>query len=219
MERCYLAFDVGGSKYIVGLIDRAGQVLGMRRGVWKALTQEAVLHTLLEEARALLSETGAQPVACGVTIPGLADPAAGLWVEATFSGIRDFPICARISEALHLPAYCENDGQAYALAEMVFGSCRGVQDFIYMNVSNGIGGALVSGGRLLTGARGNAGEPGHCCAVPGGRLCKCGSRGCLEMHAAGPAIALNYQEAGGAPDADGAPASARVKVYVQCTHC
>lgn len=210
MERCYLAFDVGGSKYIVGLIDRAGQVLGMRRGVWQALTQEAVLHTLLSEARALLSETGAQPVACGVTIPGLADPAAGLWVEATFSGIRDFPICARISEALHLPAYCENDGQAYALAEMVFGSCRGVQDFIYMNVSNGIGGALVSGGRLLTGARGNAGEPGHCCAVPGGRLCKCGSRGCLEMHAAGPAIALNYQEAGGAPDADGTPASARV---------
>ena len=97
MERCYLAFDVGGSKYIVGLIDRAGQVLGMRRGVWPALTQEAVLHTLLEEARALLSETGAQPVACGVTIPGLADPAAGLWVEATVSGIREFPSCARIS--------------------------------------------------------------------------------------------------------------------------
>lgn len=210
MEPCYLSFDVGGSKYIVGLIGRSGQVLGMRRGVWQALTQETVLETLLREARALLDETGAQPVACGVTIPGLADPEAGLWVEATFSGIRDFPICARLSEALRLPAYCDNDGQAYALAEQVFGSCRDVQDFVYMNVSNGIGGALVSGGRLLTGAHGNASEPGHCCVVPGGRLCKCGSRGCLEMHAAGPAIALNYQEAGGAPDGDGQPASAKV---------
>ena len=50
----------------------------------------------------------------------------------------------------------------------------------------------------------------HMCINPDGPLCYCGSRGCLEMHAAGPAIALNYQEAGGAPDADGTPASARV---------
>lgn len=210
MEPCFLSFDVGGSKYIVGLITRAGQVLAMRRGVWQALTREDILQTLIAEARALLDETGAQPVACGVTIPGLADPKAGLWVEATFSGIRDFPICALLEQALGLPAYCDNDGQAYALAEQVFGSCRDVDDFVYMNVSNGIGGAIVSGGRLLIGAHGNASEPGHCCIVPGGRLCKCGSRGCLEMHAAGPAIALNYREAGGAPDEDGQIASAKV---------
>ena len=209
MEDCFLSLDVGGSKYIVGLIDRAGRLLGMRRGVWRTLDQDCVLETLLEQARLLLHETGLRPVACGITIPGLADPERGLWVEATFSGIRDFPICAQLTQALGMPAYCENDGQAYALGEQVFGSCRGVQDFIYMNVSNGIGGALVSGGRLITGAHGHAGEPGHCCAVPGGRLCKCGSRGCLEMHAAGPGIALNYREAGGEPEEDGQMASAK----------
>lgn len=208
MEPCYLSFDVGGSKYIVGLVSRFGRVMEMRRGVWRALTEECVLDTLLQAAKELLQTTGAKPLACGVTIPGLADPQRGLWVEASFSGIRNFPICRCLTESLGLPAYCDNDGQAYALAEMVFGACRGVQDFVYMNVSNGIGGALVSGGRLLYGNNGNASEPGHCCVIPGGRLCKCGSRGCLEMHAAGPGISRNYQEAGGSPGSDGKPATA-----------
>lgn len=206
---CYLSLDVGGSKYIVGLISASGEVLGTRRGVWRALTQADVLHTLIDESRALLQAHSAAPAACGITIPGLADPERGLWVEASFSGIRDFAICARIEDALSLPAACDNDGQAYALAEMRFGACRGVSDFLYVNVSNGIGGAIVSGGRLLYGVNGFAGEFGHCVVVPGGRPCKCGSRGCLEMHAAGPGLARSYAEAGGAPDAQGRPAQGK----------
>lgn len=209
MNDCYLSFDTGGSKYIVGLIDRSGEVLGTRRGVWNELTPACILETLITEARALLAQTQLHPVACGVTIPGLADPEKGLWVEASFSGIRNFAICEAISEALSLPAYCDNDGQAFALAEMVFGACRDVQDFLYVNVSNGIGGAVVSGGKLVYGARGNAGEFGHCIVVPGGRPCKCGSYGCLEMYAAGPGIARTYQEAGGAPETDGKPAQGK----------
>lgn len=210
MEPCYLALDVGGSKYIVGLITRSGQVVESRRGEWTALTQDCVLQTLVQESRALLAQTGCQPVACGITIPGLADPDRGLWVEASFSGIRDFAICQQLEQALGIPAYCDNDGQAFALAEMLFGSCQGVKDFIYMNVSNGIGGALVSGGRLIYGSTGSACEPGHCCVVPEGRLCKCGNQGCLERYAAGPGLALTYQEAGGKPGPDGQPAQARL---------
>ncbi len=209
MENCYLSLDVGGSKYIVGLISRAGEVLATRRGNWHALSEESVLETLLDESRALLQGSGLSPVACGITIPGLADPERGLWVEASFSGIRDFAICAAVAGALGIPAYCDNDGQAYALAEMLFGACKGARDFLYVNISNGIGGAIVSGGRLLYGAGGNAGEIGHCVVEPGGRRCKCGTRGCLEMYAAGPAIARDYAEAGGAPGADGEPAEAK----------
>ena len=208
--KTYLCLDIGGSKYIVGLIDRAGKLIASRKGAWRALTPGAVLDALLEEARALLGETGARPVAVGITIPGLADPARGLWVEASFSGIRDFAICEVVSAALELPAYCDNDAQAYALAELIFGCCRDVKDFLYVNVSNGIGGSIVSGGRLLYGARGNAGEFGHCVVEPGGRRCKCGSRGCLEVYAAGPALARNYAEAGGAPGPDGGIADAKL---------
>lgn len=199
----YLAFDVGGSKYIVGLIERTGRIIAEKRGVWRALTREAILEDILGAARALLRETGCSPCACGITIPGLADPERGMWVSASFSGIRDFPICAEVERALGIPVYCDNDGQAYALAEMRFGSCRDVKDFVYLNVSNGIGSAVVAGGRLVCGADGTAGELGHCVVVEGGRSCKCGLNGCLEMHAAGPGIARNYDEMGG--NAPGAP--------------
>lgn len=210
MTSTFLAMDVGGSKYIVALMTRDGKILGRRGDAWNVRSAGEILEQLLREARALMAETGVKPVACGITIPGLADPEKGLWVEASFSGIRDFAICDAVQQALGIPAYCENDGQAYALAEMLFGSCRDVKDLLFINVSNGIGGAIVSGGRLLAGARHSAGEFGHCHVADDGRLCKCGQRGCLEMHAAGPAIARNYAELGGAPDENGDPAQCKL---------
>ena len=206
----YLSLDVGGSKYIIGLIDREGNILFQKKGFWRELSRDCVRDTILAESLSLLQETGEAPTACGITIPGLADPKKGLWVEAQFSGIRDFPICDEMGAALGIPCYCDNDGQAFSLAEMLFGACRDVRDFFYMNISTGIGGSIVSGGRLLSGARGSAGEIGHWVVVENGRPCKCGSRGCLEKYAAGPAIARNYEEAGGAPAEDGYPADAEL---------
>jgi glucokinase len=207
--KTYLCLDIGGSKYIVGLVCGTGEIVESHKGGWPELTQACVLDILIREARTLLERTGIKPDACGITIPGLADSAQGLWVEAQFSGIRNFPICDQISNALNIPTYCDNDAQAYALAEQIFGCCKHDHDFIYVNVSNGIGGSIVSGGRLLYGAHNNAGEFGHCVVVPNGRRCKCGSRGCLEMYAAGPALAYNYAKAGGAPDRNGQPADAK----------
>lgn len=206
----YLAMDVGGSKYVVAIITGEGKILNRRRGSWRALNAPTILSQLIEAARSLLVETNEVPVACGITIPGLADPKHGLWVEAAFSGIRNFAICEAVQKALGIPTWCENDGQAYSLAEMTFGCCRKVRDFLFVNVSNGIGGSIVSDGKLLSGSRGFAGEFGHCNAVPSGRPCKCGQRGCLEMHAAGPGIALTYEEMGGAPDVTGRRADCKV---------
>ncbi|NLF27181.1 MAG: ROK family protein [Clostridiales bacterium] len=202
-EKTALALDIGGSKYIVGLVTRGGEIVDSVRGTWRELTADCVMESLIGASRQLLDKTGARPDVCGATIPGLADSKAGVWVEASFSGIRDVPVCEILRAAMGIPAYCENDGQAYALAEIMFGMCAEVDDFLYINVSNGIGGAIVSGGRLVAGARGMAAEFGHCVAVESGRPCKCGTRGCLEMHAAGPGIAQNYAELGGAPMPDG----------------
>ncbi len=200
MAETYLALDIGGSKYLTAIIDREGHILAKKGGPWQVKSADEVLTILLKDARALLEETGEKPVACGATIPGLADPDQGLWVEASFSGIRDFPICRMLEDALGIPAYCDNDGQAYALAEMTFGCCRDVKDFLFVNVSNGIGGAIVSGGKLVGGSRNFAGEWGHCHLVDGGRHCHCGQDGCLEMYAAGPGIAKNYREITGRDD-------------------
>lgn len=203
MKETYLTLDIGGSKYIFAILSREGEILARRGGGWKELSQQGVLDEIITVCGEMLQTTGLKPIACGITIPGLADPARGMWVEAQFSGIRDFAICAEVEKAFGIPAYCENDGQAYALAEMVFGSCTDVKDFLFVNVSNGIGGAIVSGGRLLGGKSNFAGEFGHCNLVENGRLCNCGQKGCLETYAAAAGIAKNYAELGGAPDENG----------------
>lgn len=203
MKETYLTLDIGGSKYIFAILSREGEILARSGGGWKELSQQGVLDEIITVCGEMLQTTGLKPIACGITIPGLADPARGMWVEAQFSGIRDFAICAEVEKAFGIPAYCENDGQAYALAEMVFGSCKDVKDFLFVNVSNGIGGAIVSGGRLLGGKSNFAGEFGHCNLVENGRLCNCGQKGCLETYAAAAGIAKNYAELGGAPDENG----------------
>ena len=99
-----------------------------------------------------------------------------------------------LTKEFGLPAYVDNDVNACAIAEKRFGCCKDVKDFAWITVSNGIGGALYLNNDIYYGAFGNAGEIGHFTVVDGGRPCNCGSSGCLEMHAAGPAILKNYEE-------------------------
>ena len=189
-----LCFDIGGSKYVAGLVTEQGEVLCSKRYEWSTLTADGVLRALVESGRALLQDyPGGKPAAVGVTIPGLTRPEEGLWVEASFSGIRDFPIGLRLHEAFSLPVYTENDAKACALAERLFGGAKDTDDFLYLTVSNGVGGAVFADGRLLYGT-GSAGECGHVTVVEDGRPCKCGKRGCLEMYAAGPGVVRTYAE-------------------------
>ena len=199
-----LAIDIGGSKGVVGLISQDGSILSKRRFLWNELSKDKIVAKILQESQTLLTENpDLVPTVAGAVIPGLADPDKGIWIEASFSGIRDFPVATILSDALKLPVWIDNDGQACALAEKFYGAGREVADFLYLTVSNGIGGSVFSGGRLISGANGMAGEFGHCTVVQNGRPCKCGLNGCLEMYAAGPAIARNYTELGGDSLPDG----------------
>ena len=128
-----------------------------------------------------------------MTIPGLADAEKGIWVYACFSGIADYPIVERMSKKLDMPVYIENDVNACALAEKVFGACRDCDDFLWMTVSNGVGGGLVLGGKVYGGAFGGSGEIGHVVVEDNGPVCPCGHLGCMEAVAAGPGIARRYE--------------------------
>ena len=194
MSRNVLALDLGGSKFIVGIVNEEGQVLAKERFLWKELTGEAVVESILEAVRIFRSKYTEECTAIGVTIPGLADPEKGLWIEASFSLIRNLPIAEILTKEFGLPAFVDNDVNACAIAEKRFGCCKDTRDFAWITVSNGIGGALYLNNDIYYGAFGNAGEIGHFTVVEDGRACNCGSKGCLEMHAAGPAILKNYEE-------------------------
>ena len=86
------------------------------------------------------------------------------------------------------PLIIENETRLSARAERVWGAARGVDDFVYMNLHFGVGGAIFANGRLLTGKNGGAGEIGHISLDPAGPACRCGNRGCFETYAAIPAI-------------------------------
>jgi len=198
MSDLLLCIDIGGSKLMTGLVEESGRVLASERSEWRALTAQSVMETILEAAHSLLGKNGnPRPAAIGVTIPGLADPKRGYWIEASFSGIRNLDIAPRLQREFGVPAYIDNDGQACALAERLFGVCRDTGDFLYLTVSNGVGGAVFVNDGIYYGAYGNAGEIGHCVVEENGRPCKCGSAGCLEMQASGRAVPLNYEKLGG----------------------
>ena len=198
MKDVLLALDMGGSKYMAGLVTRDGRVLDSLRDEWRGQSREAVLPQVIKAARLLLEKHPDTLVSgVGATIPGLADARRGVWLEASFSGIRDLQVAGTLARAFGVPAYADNDAQACALAEKLFGGGKTCGDFVYLTLSNGVGGAAFSGGRLISGSRNCAMELGHCTVVPGGRPCGCGSRGCLEMYAAGPGLARTYSELSG----------------------
>ncbi|QCO19576.1 ROK family transcriptional regulator (plasmid) [Azospirillum brasilense] len=145
----------------------------------------------------------------GIGIPALMDR-AGRLVLAPNLGWRDTPIRPLLEEALGAPVHVDNDTKAAAMAERLFGACRGVEDFVYLTGHSGVGGGLFFGGRLYRGAQGFAGEIGHLTVVRGGRPCGCGKRGCLETYVSETSILAQAGERGRAlPDLWAAAAAAR----------
>jgi glucokinase len=198
MEKVVLTIDIGGSKYMVGLADVKGRIFAVRSFLWTSLEAEDIIKDIVRSSRAILQDSPDYPPhMIGVTIPGLADPKRGIWVESSFSGVKNLKIGEKLQKEFGIPAFIDNDAKACALAEKLYGIGREVSDFIYLTVSNGCGGAIFANNKLYYGADGNAGELGHCVVVENGRPCNCGNRGCLEVYAAGPAIVANYLELAG----------------------
>jgi len=180
---------------MAGLIDFEGNiVLKEKRLLTVKPTKNYLTTNIIEMIDSLFDQKNIDIECAGVAVPGLADKDNGVLVYAPFSGIRDYKIGDILAKKLKIPVFIENDANACAHAEMMYGSCRGVDDFIWITVSNGIGGAIVLDGKVYEGPNGGAGEIGHINVVKDGYRCGCGNRGCLEAHAAGPAIVRRYRE-------------------------
>jgi len=198
-KKAVYACDIGGSKLLCGFVTEDGRILDTERTALAPDTTADVLETLLEAHYTSLKKRNSdvEILGCGMTIPGLADPKSGLWVYACFSGISDYPVKRRMEDRLDLPVRIENDVNACAWAEKVYGGCRDCDDFLWVTVSNGVGGGLVLNGKIYGGAFGGGGEFGHIVVEDSGRTCPCGHKGCLEAMAAGPGISARYEALAG----------------------
>jgi glucokinase len=188
-----LGFDIGGTKRVVVVGDHTGRPLAhTRRPMENSGDWRADLAALVEDARALLADhearTGDGLTRVGASVPGPADARRGLLINPpNLPAWHDAPIGAALREAFGVEVRIENDANAAALAEHTAGAGRGASDMVYLTMSTGVGAGVISGGRLLTGAFGGAGEAGHLPVEHPGIPCRCGLSGCLEAYVGGHA--------------------------------
>lgn len=195
-----IAVDIGGTKLAAATVRHDGTLIERLETPTPARdSDEMMWQTLAGLIDALPSAADALAVGCGCGGPmtRAGEAVSPLNIPAW----RDFPLRHRLERHTGLPTFVDNDAKALALGEGRFGAARGVDNFIGMVVSTGIGGGIVLDGRLLDGADGNAGHIGHVIVEPDGRVCPCGARGCVEAEASGTAIAAIT----GAPAAEASP--------------
>jgi predicted NBD/HSP70 family sugar kinase len=199
-----LGVDFGHSHLRVAVADLSSRILAERHqrlDVDRAATE--ALDAAAELVDEVLAEAGVgrgDVVAVGMGLPGPIDRITGVVGSSVilpgWAGLRP---AAELERRIGMGVEVDNDANLGALAEVMFGVARGAGDVIYLKVSSGIGAGVVMGGRLQRGATGLAGELGHVLADPGGRVCRCGNRGCLETVAAAPAL-LELMRASHGPD-------------------
>jgi glucokinase len=195
-----LALDIGGTKLAAGVMTRAGDVLSFVRSPTRVEEgPETVVKRLLDLGQEALAAAGQGPAgmaAIGIGCGGPLDPVTGrVQGPPGLPGWDDVPIVDLAVAAYERPAFLENDATAAALGEYRFGPWSGIEHMLYLTVSTGVGGGLITGGRLYRGAAGNGGEFGHVVVDWKGRVCGCGQRGCVEAYASGTSIARRAAEA------------------------
>jgi glucokinase len=156
-----------------------------------------VIAELANAARAALSSADRalhDVVAVGCAAPGPLDHHRGIvHVAPNIPGFERVPLADGLSGALdRTPVFVDRDTVIAAIGEGLVGAARGERDYIYVTVSTGVGGAIVSGGRMLRGATNTAGEIGHWPVALEGPRCGCGSYGCVESFAGGRNLAQQF---------------------------
>ncbi|WP_455381936.1 ROK family protein [Salinispira pacifica] len=185
----YLAVDLGGSKTAVGVVDADGKLIHRTAEPTRLAEGPSGVFDHISRLCNPLLDAHPGIAAAGMTLPGPVVPERGLLLFAPYSGWADVPVARMLEQRIGMAVAIENDVNACALAERRFGSAKGVDTFLWVTVSAGIGGGVVANGRPVRGAHGMSGEIGHVIVEENGALCGCGNRGCLEAEAAGPAWA------------------------------
>jgi len=195
-----IGVDVGGTKVAAGLVNTAGEITCQTRTPMVANDAAAGLAaviTAIDAVRATNSLCAADSMISGIGIcaPGPLDPRSGVVINPpNLPGWRDFPLAAEISKTYNVLVRVDNDGNAAALAEALWGAGRGFRNIFCATIGTGIGTGIVFDGRIYHGRTGAAAEGGHNTIDYRGPRCGCGKLGCIEALASGPAIGRRASE-------------------------
>ena len=192
-DRLLIGVDVGGTKIAVASVDGQGNIHGRVHSPTNVTGPEMTVRSIAEAIQAAIAASGSTQgdnKGFGLGIPGKVDPERGIGILSVNLGWRDVPVKSMLEEKLGLPCFVENDVKVAALGESRYGTGKGAHNLVYLSIGTGIAAGVIIEGRIYRGSTGMAGEIGHAIIERNGPRCKCGTRGCLEALAAGPAIAV-----------------------------
>ncbi len=191
-DHLIIGVDVGGTKIAAAGVDGQGNIRGRVHSPTDVSSPEITVRSIAEAIEAAIAASGSSPggiTAVGLGLPGKVDPERGIGILSVNLGWRDVPIKTMLEEDLGIPCFIENDVKVAALGESRYGAGKGVRNMVYLTIGTGIGAGVIIEGKIYRGSTGMAGEIGHAIVERSGPRCRCGTRGCLEAVAAGPAIA------------------------------
>ncbi len=188
--------DIGGTNTVLGLVTREGEVIAERRVDTTVYPDVEIFADAVAANVASMTDQSEDAVVCGIGVgapngnyySGTIEEAPNL----VWKGI--IPFADLLGTASRLPVSLTNDANAAAIGEMMYGAARHMRDFVLVTLGTGLGSGFVTGGELMYGSTGFAGELGHVIVVPNGRQCGCGRRGCLETYVSAPGIVRTVGE-------------------------
>jgi len=186
-----IGMDLGGTNLRAAAIDKAGRMLDKISGATNfAEGRDAVLGDIAAAIAKLRDKHGAAGLkGIGIGVPGFIRMKEGvISASNNLPYLEGVPVRDEIGRRLGTTVVLENDANAAALGEKWMGAGRDVEDLVLLTLGTGIGGGIISCGRVLRGMVGMAGELGHLTVVPNGNPCGCGNQGCLEKHASATAV-------------------------------
>jgi len=195
-----IGVDVGGTKVAAGLVNAAGEITYQTRTPMVANDAAAGLAAVISAINSVRAANNSPSengliTGIGICAPGPLDPRSGIVINPpNLPGWRNFPLAAEISKTYSLPVRVDNDGNAAALAEGLWGAGRGFRNVFCATIGTGIGTGIVFDGRIYHGRTGAAAEGGHNTIDYRGPRCGCGKLGCIEVLASGSAIARRAAE-------------------------
>ncbi len=188
-----LGFDLGGTKMLCGLVENGRTVTARYKKKTKEIDKpEDLVDRMVSCVEGCLKEAGIRAkdvAALGVAAPGPVDLKTGTLLNPPNLGVQELPLAKLLSRKLGVPVVLENDVNAGLYGEFVAGAAQGFSHVVGLFPGTGLGGGMILNGELYYGVSGAAGEIGHMTVQPGGRLCGCGNRGCLEALASRGAMA------------------------------
>ncbi len=198
-----VGIDIGGTKIAGALVDESGTIIKELRVPSPIDDSNQMIEAISSVIEDLTVDE--KVIGVGVAAAGFLSVDREIMYHApNIAAWRNEPLKSRIESKTSFPVLLENDANAAGWAEFRFGAGKDVQSMIMLTIGTGVGGAIISEGKLLKGGFGIGGELGHVLSVPEGRLCGCGLKGCLETYASGTALLLAARELAASGDAKGA---------------